>query len=154
MAGNLADAEDALGTAMLKAIRAFDAHRVQNERAWLTRIVHNACMDRYRHQKRNREWMNKESRKEVSAGQSVYSDESAVVMRGRSPEDELLGRELLVNLAQSILNLPDTLLEPLLMRCLEDMAYSDIADQLNLTNTTVRKRVELARKCLRRNGIS
>ncbi|MFC1673595.1 RNA polymerase sigma factor [Pseudomonadota bacterium] len=52
MSGNMADAEDALSQAMLKGSQHFDAATIRNERAWLTRLVHNACMDQHRSRKR------------------------------------------------------------------------------------------------------
>ena len=52
MSGNVADAEDALSQAMLKGSQHFNAETIRNQRAWLTRLVHNACMDQHRSHKR------------------------------------------------------------------------------------------------------
>ena len=46
--GNMADAEDALSEAMLKAVQNFSPAKIRNHRSWLLRLVHNACMDRHR----------------------------------------------------------------------------------------------------------
>jgi len=143
MAGNLPDAEDALSVAMLNGCRAFSGHAIHNERAWLTRVLHNACMDHYRNHKRYSMWP------EATDPHDVEPIESPFTSRPRSPEDDLLGREQIAHLLLSLLSLPDTLLEPLVMRCFQDMAYADIAERLNLTNAAVRKRVELARKKMR-----
>ena len=66
-----------------------------------------------------------------------------------SPEESFIGRQEAALVVEHLHNLPETLLEPLLMRCLGDMPYDKIGELLNLTNSTVRKRVELARKQLR-----
>lgn len=146
MAGNLPDAEDALSVAMLNGHRAFSAHVIHNERAWLTRVLHNACMDHYRNHRRYSKWPEQTDPREVEPIESPFA------ARPQSPEDDLLGREHVADLLVTLLSLPDTLLEPLVMRCFQDMAYSEIAERLNLTNAAVRKRVELARKKMRKSN--
>lgn len=144
MAGNLADAEDALSVAMLNGCRAFSLGVIVNERAWLARLVHNACMDQYRSHRRHVVWQDGAEPKGVEPTAKLSAD------RPRSPEDDLMGREQIADIIVDLLSLPDTLLEPLVMRCFQDMAYSEIADALNLTNAAARKRVELARKKMRK----
>lgn len=148
MRGNQTEAEDALSVAALKACNAYQPGKIRNERAWLARIVYTACMDHYRSQKRQGALAERERVETVDLHQNPTT------RQGRSPEEEFLGSELLAEFLQHMLNLPNSLLAPLLMRCLDGMAYSDIAEELEVTNDTARKRVELARRKLRASGYS
>lgn len=47
----------------------------------------------------------------------------------------------------------EKLRKPLLMRCVQDRTYDEIAEALGLSNCAVRKRVQLAREHLRGAGI-
>jgi len=62
------------------------------------------------------------------------------------PEAERFVRDL----AERLVALPNHLREPLVMRLIEDLSYAEIAERLNLTNATARKRVQLAPERLRR----
>jgi RNA polymerase sigma factor (sigma-70 family) len=145
MGGNAADGDDALGTAMLKGSLAYDSRYVRNGRAWCFRLVYNACMDHYRERRRFSERFNGSAAEDIELLMMNSS-------REYSPEDQILGRERVKGLLDDLAHLPEGLLQPLIMRCLKNMPYDAIADDLNLTNTTVRKRVELARKRLRRDN--
>src|SRR5712691_7215522 len=54
MDGHREDAEDALSSASLKTLQAWPAHaeEVRNVQAWLTRLLHNHCIDLRRDQAR------------------------------------------------------------------------------------------------------
>lgn len=145
MAGNRADAEDALSTAMLKASQKFGlyAEEIVNQRAWLSRLLHNACMDLYRGY----------GRQGRPAGTAAGLEEEglpAVVAEESSPEEVAEGREALRLLAERVAELPPTLRLPLLLRFVHNRSYDEIAAQLELTNCAVRKRIQLARERLRR----
>lgn len=143
MAGNVADAEDALSVAMLNGCKAFSTLKVRNEAAWLSRLVHNACMDQYRRRSRQARMVDEP---DIS---TVSSIEDIPTYGLQSPEERYIGQQEAASLVEQLKFLPDGLLKPLLMRCLGDMSYGEISDRLGLTNATVRKRVELARKRLR-----
>lgn len=141
--GNMADAEDAMGEAMLKAALAFPHAEIRNHRAWLLRLVHNACMDRYRVKERQNRLMNDLA---DDNGQSV----PAIVPKpNRSPEDLLGALELITCLHDAMMGLPQSLAEPLLLY-LDDLPDADIAASLNVTKEVVRKRRQMARDWLRR----
>jgi RNA polymerase sigma factor (sigma-70 family) len=141
--GNMADAEDAMGEAMLKAAQAFPHAAIRNHRAWLLRLVHNACMDRYRVKERQNRLMNDIADDD---GQSV----PAIVPKpNRSPEDLLGALELITCLQDALMRLPQSLAEPLLLY-LDDLPDADIAASLNVTKEVVRKRRQMARDWLRR----
>jgi len=149
MSGNLADAEDALSNAMLKALQKFDTYAgaIVNERAWLTRLVHNVCMDLHRSNQRIARSID-----ETVGGDFETSGAMPAASR-RTPEDETLARRELRELAAELERMPRSLREPLLMRVLDDKSYDEISRELNLSNCAVRKRIQLARDFLRKRGI-
>jgi RNA polymerase sigma-70 factor (ECF subfamily) len=141
MGGNVADAEDALDTAMLRALQRFSSSgaEILNERAWLSRILYNACMDLHRERRRRVE----------SEGLLEGTDAAWTVPQEESPDEVLLQRERSEEIHGCIQALPPNLRKPFVMRFLQDMSYADIALQLQLTNCNVRKRIQLAYGILR-----
>lgn len=139
------DAEDALSATMLKAMHNFveSAGDIENARAWLTTILHNACMDGHRHAKRRRDLI---ADTEVSELENLPHSEGS---HARTPEDIVRIRQSLDALQRQILALPEMLREPLLLRTVEHLSYAEIAQRLGLTEANVRKRVQQARDQLR-----
>lgn len=139
--GNRADAEDALGNAMLRAAQAYARQPVQNPRAWLLRILHNACMDQHRR----------------NACLSTIEDPALEPPPGPegwpraapSPEEELFQAESESAWLQAMHALPGPLNDPLRLH-LEGWSDDDIARRLNITREVVRKRRQLAKDRLRR----
>lgn len=147
MSGNMADAEDALSLAMLKGSQHFNADVIRNERAWLTRLVHNACMDQHRARRRQQRLA-----EEVLPDDA--EDAPALTPKAEPTPDEALHmNQLFTELEEHLRQLPISLLEPLMMRVIEDRSYDDIADHLGLSNCAVRKRIQLARDRLRQAGL-
>jgi len=147
MSGNMADAEDALSQAMLKGSQHFDGNEIRNERAWLTRLVHNACMDQHRSRKRQQR-----------LSDEVIPDdpEDAPTLQPqphRTPDEALHMNQVFAELESHLKELPVTLLEPLMMRVVEDKSYDEIAGHLGLSNCAVRKRIQLARDRLKQAGL-
>ena len=145
MSGNMDDAQDALSEAMVKASTKFEASmdEIRNHRAWLSRIVHNACIDLHRQNRRKAEY-----KEETHGGADVpVSPISPPVIP--SPEESFLTNEKLDQLETVLCALPEKLRKPLLMRCVQDRSYDDIAVALGLSNCAVRKRVQLARDHLK-----
>lgn len=145
LGSNREDAEDALSTAMMQAFQHFTSHAggIANMRAWLTTIVHNACMDGHRKSRRQRDFF---SETEVSEYENIPAEYGAPA---QSPEDIVRVRQSLEELYRLIMALPATLREPLLLRTTEYLSYTEIATRLNLTEANVRKRVQQARDQLR-----
>lgn len=142
--GNAADAEDALSDAMLKAAAAFETTVVRNERAWLLRLVYNACMDRHRGHRRQHRIVEEIGRDDCGLFPIVTPQ------RGRSPEELLSAIQLVSGLKQALEALPRSLAEPLLLY-LEEWPDAAIAARLNVTPVVVRKRRQMARAWLRRH---
>lgn len=144
MSGNQADAEDAIGTAMMNGCKAFSLQNVSNINGWLSRLVHNACMDIHRQRVRHATPMANEDL-EI---EMQYCDGDT--FKDRSPEEFLIGKEEAGTLIDGLHTLPQNLLEPLLMRCLGGNDYNDIAAKLGISNAAARKRIQLARQQLRK----
>lgn len=142
MSNNADDADDALSNAMLLAQRKFPkyAHAISNTRYWLTRLVHNVCMDHHRAASRL-QGIESEARWDELERHARFTDRQAV----RQPDQEAVNEELLINLQSALQNLPPSLREPLTLRCLYGLPYPDIAARMNLSECAVRKRVQLAR---------
>ncbi|MGO1119711.1 RNA polymerase sigma factor [Rhodovibrionaceae bacterium A322] len=148
MSGNRADAEDALSTAMLRASQKYAhyAETIINQRAWLTRLLHNACMDHYRGQARRNRLVGDQKEEAAEIGHPSLAAEPE-----HSPEDIALNREALRAVERQVEGLPPNLRLPFLMRFVQDHSYNEIASHLELTNCAVRKRIQLARERLRQN---
>lgn len=149
MAGNKADAEDAMSNAMLKALQKFSTYAgaIVNERAWLTRLVHNVCMDIHRSNSKIARSL------EESVGDDFETLASTLVSDSASPEENVATQRSMDDLSTQLDRMPESLREPLLLRFLDDLSYDEIAARLNLSNCAVRKRIQLARDFLRKSGI-
>ena len=149
MSGNMADAEDALGNAMVRASSHFaegGGDAIANQRAWLSRLVHNACIDFYRARSRQKRWTDEVmAMADGGVMPSVPSPEP-------TPEEVAETGESLRSLQHGLDALPELLRVPLMLRFFEGLSYAEIAERLSIQNCTVRKRVQLARERLRRNG--
>lgn len=130
---------------MLKALHHFvdSSGDVANARAWLTTILHNACMDGHRSAKRRCELF---AETEVSELENLAPEHGH---QAQTPEDIVKSRQSLEVLQRLIEELPGALREPLLLRTVEHLSYTEIANRLALTEVNVRKRVQQARDQLR-----
>ena len=146
MSGNVADAEDALGDAMVRASAYFaEGHgdKITNTGAWLSRLVRNACIDFFRARSRQKRWT-----EEVLAMPDCHSVPSLPAPQ-QTPEEVAEVGESMRSLKQKLDALPDILREPVILRFLEGHSYTEIADQLSITKCAARKRIQLARERLR-----
>lgn len=149
MSGNMADAEDALGNALVRASSHFaegGGSAIENQRAWLSRLVHNSCIDFYRARARQKRWTD-----EVMA----MTDGDVIPSAPQpepTPEEVAETGESMRTLEKGLNDLPELLRVPLILRFLEGLSYAEIAERLCIPNCTARKRVQLARERLRRDG--
>jgi RNA polymerase sigma-70 factor (ECF subfamily) len=134
MNGNRADAEDALGDAMMRALEKLPRHapRIIAIEPWLVRLTLNVCTDVHRRRLRG-------TRIAVEFGFNAERGAAVVV---ETPEPE-------VDPVSLIARLPERLREVLVLRVLKRMPYDDIANRLDLTCANARKRVQQARAALR-----
>jgi RNA polymerase sigma factor (sigma-70 family) len=142
--GNVADAEDALSEAMLKAAQTFSAAAIRNHRGWLLRLVHNACMDRHRSNRRQSRLA-----KDITDA-DAQSAPAVAIQPDRSPEELLAAFQQMGGLQRALQALPEFLFEPLMLY-LDELSDAEIAGSLNVTREVVRKRRQIARALLRRH---
>ncbi|MGK7941437.1 MAG: RNA polymerase sigma factor [Crocosphaera sp.] len=143
MNNNAVDAQEALSISMLKAWDKLPnhAHKITNIKGWLIRLTQNVSIDFYR--KRNRTLTSTDNLDFLSCFSPNYSSYFL-----DSPEKLLMREELKNILYQEIQKLDDSLKIPLIMRFIENKSYSEIANQLQLSQTNIRKRIQKVRRIL------
>lgn len=145
MGGNPTDAEDALSRAMLKAwekVQHF-AGAIANFKAWLTRLTYNVCLDIHRE-------CNRRARRVKSLETTISGEDEQLVSPYDTPVRVIMRRELQLTIRQAIDKLPTRLRDPFTLHFYQDLAYQDIARQLNISYDNVRKRISEARSRLRK----
>ncbi|HEY3053901.1 MAG TPA: sigma-70 family RNA polymerase sigma factor [Thermoanaerobaculia bacterium] len=130
------DAEDALSRSMLQARAKLPtyAREIVNLEAWLTRLAGNVCRDMLREQQR------------TACGVAFESD----LVDSSSPEADYALLEIRVSVKEAIAGLPPRLNAAAALYFLDELPYSDVAEQLQITNENARKRVQQARALLRK----
>lgn len=143
MDSNIAQAEDALSQATLKAWHKLPAHahKITNLKAWLTRFTHNFCVDI--HRKQGRRAVGIDNFEEI-AGQLESSQDFV-----ESPESSILRSELDMTIRDAISALPTRLRSPFVMRFQQEMSYLNIAQKLGISIDNVYKRISQARAILK-----
>jgi RNA polymerase sigma factor (sigma-70 family) len=145
MGGNLADAEEALSRAMLKALKKLPvyAEKITNLKAWLARMVHNLCIDMHRERQR--------SARGIESIEAIAEREDETRLSSpHTPESAILRRELAMYLRRAIDALSIRLRSPFLLRFCQKMSYADIAKQLATSVANIRKRIQQARAILQK----
>ncbi len=142
--GNRQDAEDVVQEAYLRAYRSF--HTFQpgtNLKGWLTKILLNVVNDTLKKRLRQPDM------------QSIQDDsEDIELMQSSSdslkdPQIQLTDKEIDLELLDALRRLPSSLLNPLLLRELEEMTYDEIAATLEIPVGTVMSRLFRARRLVR-----
>jgi RNA polymerase sigma factor (sigma-70 family) len=143
MNGNSTDAEDALSCAMIKAWEKFQdsTYLITNLRAWLTRLTRNFCIDI--HRKRQRKTLNLESIEAITEKQG-----DKILSKEISPDQVASQQELDLFLRKCIDNLPIKLKQVFILYTNQNLSYLEIAQELDISYDTVRKRISHARKIL------
>ncbi len=142
---NRADAEDVTQEAMLRAFRYFEGFKGGSAKAWLLKIVRNAC---YSHFAAN------------PKGESLSLDEEegldpaherALAAFGTAipgPEEALFAKLDRQRLTAALEALPPAYREALLLREIEELSYKEIASIAELPIGTVMSRLARARGLL------
>jgi RNA polymerase sigma factor (sigma-70 family) len=129
LGGSRSDAEDVLQDVFLRAYNSLRADRRQVAlRAWLYRVAHNRCIDQLR--------------RPAPAPEDVYD-----VNRGASKDllDEAERREDLRRLIADVRALPEQQRSALLMREMEGLSYTELADALGVTVPAIKSLLVRAR---------
>ncbi|MUG95074.1 sigma-70 family RNA polymerase sigma factor [Scytonema sp. UIC 10036] len=148
MGGNVAEAEDALSQAMLKArekVRDYNGG-ITNFKAWLTQLTKNLCVDI--HRERNKSSMKMESWEEIA-----LTKEQELASQAETPDLAATRRDLEVFFCRAIDELADRLRETFVLHFEQELSYQEIAEQLNISYDNVRKRISQARAILRKHMI-
>jgi RNA polymerase sigma-70 factor (ECF subfamily) len=128
------DAEDAVQDALLKLYRGESWRGMQDERAFLARVVWRAALDR-------------------RAARPEISDDEAADLRvpdaRPTPEFAAAAGDEQALLQQLIEALPEELKQPLLLSAMEEMTSREIGEVMGLPEGTVRTRLMRARSELR-----
>jgi len=145
MAGRRDDADEAFSRTSFVAVQKYAAHRdrIQNVHHWLLQLAHNVCMDVYRGRARQAR---------LCELDPAESDEIVAIDAQRHAADHeaiLLREEQLAVLHEAVAGLAPRLRAPLELRLRDELSDRRIAALLQLTETTVRKRLQEARAALR-----
>jgi RNA polymerase sigma-70 factor (ECF subfamily) len=127
--------EDDVHDVMLKLSVKLPTHasQISNLRAWMGKLAQNFCIDRHRASRRHMEFVSLDD-VELTDPRSIRKDRVLV------PD----------SLAHMLEKMPAALQEAMGLRFTQGLSYKEIASRLNLPEASVRKRIERARKALRR----
>ncbi len=135
-------AADATQEAFLKAFRNLHTFHGGSFRAWLLRIVMNACYDHLRRQRVRRA----RSLEEMATSSDGDWPIAASV---EGPEKAVLRQELGERLSQAIDRLPVALRTVLVLSDVEGLSYPEIAAAVGIPLGTVKSRLSRARAAIR-----
>jgi len=134
-------AADASQEAFLAAFQAIKSFRGGSFRAWLLRIVTNACYDQLRAKKR---------RPTTSLDALlVDASENSYPSRMVSPDNHVMRRELQAELQRGLLSLPEEQRLVVILSDVQGLSYEEIATATNTNLGTVKSRLSRARAHLR-----
>jgi RNA polymerase sigma-70 factor (ECF subfamily) len=136
-------ASDATQDAFVSAFRAIDGFRGGSFKAWIMRIVTNACYDILRRKKRQREDSLDEMVAEMPEHSTVLIDEQ------EEPESFALRQELGATLQKALAILPDEQRISIVLADVEGYSYQEIADVTGVALGTVKSRISRGRTALR-----
>jgi RNA polymerase sigma factor (sigma-70 family) len=130
--------EDDVHDVMLKLSVKLPTHasQISNLRAWMGKLAQNFCIDRHRASRRHQDF--------VSLDEVELTDPRSMV------KDPVFAPH---SVDQVFEKMPASLQETMSLRFAQGLSYKEISGRLNLPEASVRKRIERARKTLRRELI-
>ena len=140
MCGNAEDAEEAAQDTFLALWRGIGSFRQESLLStWIYRLASNACIDLLRRGKRN------------VSGPSLDDEETLLDAADPAPQphEEAERRELHRQLREGLMALPEDYRAILLLREVEGLSYSEIAEATRLELGTVKSRISRGRTLLR-----
>jgi RNA polymerase sigma-70 factor (ECF subfamily) len=146
--GDKLDAEGVVQDAFVKVFRNLDKFRGDSSfSTWLYRIVTKLSRNKYHWHRRRGADVNIS----LSAGSDNPDTRADMELPDRrlEPGRELENREMGMELVKAIQKLPEKLREVIILRHIEDMSYSEIADILKCELGTVKSRLARAREALK-----
>ncbi len=141
--GDPEEAADATQEAFISAYRSLRRFRGGNFKAWLMRIVTNACYDELRRRKRRPQ----SSLDDITA---VHESSPLLISDGEPGPEELRGQVELVEAIERCLDeLPEEQRVATVLCDIEGYDYNEIADIMSTSLGTVKSRISRARAKLR-----
>ncbi len=138
-------AEDVVQAAFLIAFRKIKHLRGGSFRAWLLKIIRNACIDELRRRRSHPSIPLEPITDEVQP----FENARWLIAPSFSPEEIVIEHEDCKIIEQSIQQLPDHLREVLILIDIETLDYQDAAAVLNVPRGTIKSRLWRARARLR-----
>src|SRR6266550_3353410 len=147
-----ADAEDAVQECYLRALRHFDTFRGPAIKPWLFAILRNVCRGEFARRSGALHSI------DHSVDSETNEDEDAVSPLWQepqaSPETEVLHQRDAETIRRLVAELPDPFREAIVLREINDLSYSEIADVVGVPIGTVMSRLARARSMLRKAWIA
>jgi RNA polymerase sigma-70 factor, ECF subfamily len=147
-----ADAEDAVQECYLRALRHFDTFRGPAIKPWLFAILRNVCRGEFARRSGALHSI------DHSVDGETNEDEDAVSPLWQepqvSPETEVLHQRDAETIRRLVAELPDPFREAIVLREINDLSYSEIADVVGVPIGTVMSRLARARSMLRKAWIA
>lgn len=140
MCGNSEDAEEAAQDAFLALWRGIDRFRQESSLStWIYRLATNACIDTLRR------------RKKQSGSVSLDDEELFVdaVDTSPQPQETVEHREAQKLLQEGLSTLPEEYRKVLILREIEGLSYTEIAESASIELGTVKSRISKGRSLLR-----
>ncbi|USB34418.1 sigma-70 family RNA polymerase sigma factor [Paenibacillus sp. YPG26] len=130
---NEQDAHDAAQEALIRVYTKIDSYEEKAQfKTWVQRIVTNICIDKFRRNK-----------------PTVSIDEHEMVFQGKeNVERQVMSAYLAQDIQEAINRLPDHHRSVVVLRYVQDLSYSEIADCLDLPLNTVKSYLFRARQQL------
>jgi len=144
MLGDPDAAADATQDAFLAAYRAIGGFRGGSFRAWILRIVSNACYDQLR----------RRQRRPTASLEALYtaSEEYSTLAQprvGNGPENHVLRQEVWELVSAGLQTLPPDQRETVILRDIQGLDYQEIAQVTRVSLGTVKSRLSRGRSRLR-----
>ena len=140
---NTGDAEDAVQECYLRALRHFDTYRGPAIKPWLFAILRNICRGEFA----------RRSGAPLNMGGETEEDEDTTPLwqeAQASPETEILRARDAETIRHLVAELPEPFREAIVLREINDLSYSEIAEVVGAPLGTVMSRLARARSMLRK----
>jgi RNA polymerase sigma factor (sigma-70 family) len=144
---NGADADDAAQECYLRALRYFDTFRGTEIKLWLFAILRNVCRGEFARRSRVTLAMD-DTTDDAEDAAPLWQEEQA------SPETETLRQRDAETIRRLVAELPNPFREAIVLREINDLSYSEIADVVGVPIGTVMSRLARARSMLRKAWIA
>jgi RNA polymerase sigma-70 factor (ECF subfamily) len=140
---NVADAEDAVQECYLRALRHFDSYRGPTMKPWLLAILRNVCNAEFARRGKQETPIDYSDDEPTAEALPMWQEPQA------SPESVLLREHDGDTMRRLIADLPQPFREAIVLREVNDLSYTEIAQVAGIPVGTVMSRLARARSMLR-----